>query len=228
MVNRTILLFAVLTILFLSIDIPLAVQAQAPTPVDVPTLGPIQILSNEVPVNILSPKNSTDYSNPVQLTFTIQVTGLFGQFGNVGYQIDNGVINSTTNYGKSVVTATNVPAPGDFYKTTTAQGTITLPDLPNGNHKVTVYYGWQYLGVPENPSLKRYEVYGYTSAIFTVGSPTETPPVTTSPSPSSAETSPIITPSPSVPELSYLTILPILLAIPIALAIARMRLQGKV
>ena len=227
MVNK-ITFLAIASIVILNIAIPFSVQAQAPTPVDVPTLGPVQILSNEVPVNILSPQNSTNYQNPIQLTFTIQVTGLFGQFGNVGYQMDNGVINSTTNYGKSVVTATNVPAPGDFYKTTTAQGTITLPDLPNGNHKVTVYYGWQYLGVPENPSLKRYEVYGHTSAIFTVGSPTETPPVTTSPSPSSAETSPIITPSPSVPESSWLTILPILLTIPIALAIVRKRLQRNV
>ena len=167
--------FAVIAIIILfPAYIPFIVEAQAPTPPDVPTLGPVITLSNEVPVRILSPENSSYYSNPVQLAFAIQATGLFGQFGNVGYQIDNGVINSTTNYGKSVVTATNVPAPGDFYKTTTAQGTIELPSLSEGVHKVTVYYGWQYLGLPENPSLQRFEVLGYSSAVFTVGPNIET------------------------------------------------------
>jgi hypothetical protein len=209
MTNR-ITLAVLAAIIILGIAAPFLVQAQAPTPVNVPTLGPVQILSNDIPVNILTPQNSSYYSNQVQLKYTISATGLFGQFGNVGYQIDNGVINSTTSYGTSVVTATNVPAPGDFYKTTTAYGTITLPDLSNGTHKVTVYYGWQYLGIPENPNLERYMVHGYTTTVFNVGSPIETLSTTHSPTPSSSfavKTTPIINSSPTIPEVSSIAII---------------------
>ena len=43
-----------------------------------------------------------------------------------------------------------------------------LPSLSKGTHNATVYYGWQYLGIPENPSLQRYEVFAHSTVEFLV------------------------------------------------------------
>jgi len=43
-----------------------------------------------------------------------------------------------------------------------------LPTLSEGTHNATVYYGWQYLGTPENPSLQRYEVFAHATVDFMV------------------------------------------------------------
>jgi hypothetical protein len=43
-----------------------------------------------------------------------------------------------------------------------------VPFLSEGVHNVTVYYGWQYLGTPENPSLKSFEVSSIKTVEFTV------------------------------------------------------------
>ena len=82
-----------------------------------------------------------------------------------------------------------------------------LPDLSEGNHNVTVYYGWQYLGIPENPSLERFEVSSFKTVEFTVD---------TSPSP-----------TPSVPEFSWLAILPLLAGMFSVAVIFRQRKTAK-
>jgi len=159
---------------------PFLVQAQVPTPPDVPTLGPIIICDQGNYLDVSSPQNRNYPSNPIQLTFTITVSTLLGQFGNVGYSIDGGVVTSIRN----LPTTETRPDPNSgewYYYTEKASASLDLPQLADGAHNVTVYYGWQYLGVPENPSLQRFEVYAYQTVNFTIGTPQPTP------SPSSPE-----------------------------------------
>jgi hypothetical protein len=139
--------------------IPLVVEAQ-PEPPNVDTLGPVVFFSESGNVVILSPKSSTNYENPIQLNFTVEALGMFGQFGNVGVSVDGGVINSVTDFiNKSVVQS----GPAWYWYLTTVLASVMLPALSEGNHNVTVYYGWQYLGV--NP---RYEVCAYATVNFVV------------------------------------------------------------
>jgi len=155
------------------------VNAQVPTPPDVPTLGPIIICDQGNYLNLSSPQNRNYLNTPIQLTFTITISTLLGQFGNVGYSIDGGIVTSIRNL---LITETRPdPQSGEwYYYTETAHANLDLPQLTDSVHNVTVYYGWQYLGVPQNPSLQRFEVYAYQTVNFTVGAPQPTP----SPSPS--------------------------------------------
>ena len=152
--------------------------AQVPTPPDVPTLGPIIICDQGNYLNVSSPQNRNYPNNPIQLTFTITVSTMLGQFGNVGYSIDGGVVTSIRNLP---ITETRPdPQSGEwYYYTEKASASLDLPQLTDGAHNVTVYYGWQYLGVPQNPSLQRFEVYAYQTVNFTIGIPQPMP----SPSP---------------------------------------------
>ena len=96
------LTFAVLLILLIT---PLIAQTKAqaaPTPPDVPTLGPIKIYYTEYSpksVRISSPINQSVYSSHVQLVFTVEATGMLGQFGNVGYSLDGGTIYNVSTLG---------------------------------------------------------------------------------------------------------------------------------
>jgi hypothetical protein len=144
--------------------IPLLVEAQ-PEPPDVDSLGPVVFSVQSGNVVILSPENSASYVNPIQLNFTVEAYGMFGQFGNVGVSVDGGVINSVTDFiNKSVVQS----GPDWYWYLTTVLASVMLPTLSEGNHNVTVYYGWQYLGTPKNPSLQRYEVFAHSTVDFMV------------------------------------------------------------
>lgn len=160
-------------------------QAQAPTPPNVSTLGPVIICStgNSANVKILSPQNNQSYSsNQVQLIFSVQAFGMFGQFGNIGYSLDGGIVKSVNSFvNKTVDHPTD--APDWYWNRTTVFASIVLPSLSEAIHNVTVYYGWQYLGT-NNPSLERFEVFAYDSTIFTVANTTNT-----SPHPNSSPTS---------------------------------------
>jgi hypothetical protein len=144
--------------------IPLVVEAQAPEPPDVDTLGPAVFSYESGNVVILSPRNSSNYANPIQLIFAVEENGMFGQFGNVGVSLDGGVINSVTDFIRKSVEPTDMP----WWLRTTVLASIKLPNLSEGAHSVTVYYGWQYLGIPENPSLQRYEVFAHATVDFKV------------------------------------------------------------
>jgi hypothetical protein len=165
-------------IVLLMLVIPSFAGAQ-PTPPIVSTLGPAIICSTGNNVRILSPQNNQSYSsNQVQLNFTVQAVGMFGQFGNIGYSVDDGVIYSVNTFiNKTVDHPTD--APDWYWNRTTVFASVVLANLSEAVHNVTVYYGWQYLGT-NNPSLERFEVFDYQSAIFTVS--TELPPIPT-PSP---------------------------------------------
>jgi hypothetical protein len=153
-----------LAFLIVSVLIPLVAEAQ-PEPPNVDTLGPVVFLQpSEGSAIILSPINSTSYVNQIQLVFVVEAYGLFGQFGNVGVSIDGGVINSVTDFmDKSAVESGQ-----QYWYKTTVLVSVALPTLSEGNHTVTVYYGWQYIGIPDDPSLRRYEVVAHGTVNFTV------------------------------------------------------------
>jgi len=154
----------IMAFLISSFLIPLVTQAQ-PEPPNVDTLGPVVFSYQSGRVIILSPKDSFNYVNQIQLIFAVEAPGAFGQFGNVGFSLDGGVINSVTDFlGKSVVQT----GPDWYWYSTTVLATIKLPTLSEGTHNATVYYGWQYLGIPENPRLQRYEVFAYATVEFMV------------------------------------------------------------
>jgi hypothetical protein len=154
----------ILAILISSFLIPLVAEAQ-PEPPNVDTLGPVQFLPPSGSVTILSPANSSNYSNQVQLIFVVEALGMLGQFGNVGVSIDGGVINSVTDFmNKSVAQSGSAW----YWYWTTVLASVMLPTLSEGTHTATVYYGWQYLGIPENPSLQRYQVAAHATVDFVV------------------------------------------------------------
>jgi hypothetical protein len=154
-----------LALLITSLLIPLVVEAQ-PEPPNVDTLGPVVFLHpSEGNAIILSPINSTSYVNQIQLVFVVEAYGLLGQFGNVGVSIDGGAINSVTDFiDKSVVESAGA---AEWYKTTVL-ASVKSSTLSEGNHTATVYYGWQYLVIPDDPSLRRYEVVAHGTVNFKV------------------------------------------------------------
>jgi len=148
---------------------PSLAEAQIPTPPSVPTLGPVIICSagdSLTNVVVFSPQNQSYLdSSQIQLIFRVKAAGLFGQFGNIGYRLDGGIINSVSGFiNKSVEDA----GPELYWKSTTVFASVALSQLSVGLHNVIVYYGWQYLGIPANPSLQRYEVFAYASVDFSV------------------------------------------------------------
>jgi nitrous oxidase accessory protein len=156
-----------------SLLIPLVAQAQVPQPPNVDTLGPLVLCSQSGGVTIFSPKGSINNQSSVALVFTVEESGLLGQFGNVGYSLDGGVIKSVTSYSKST-------KPADMPNSiiTSVWANVQLPTLTEGLHKASVYYGWQYLGIPANPSSQRYEVFDYASVNFTIGIATDSKTIT--------------------------------------------------
>ncbi len=173
----------VVVLLLLPILLLAEAYGQVPTPPNVSTLGPVIICSagdSATNVKILSPQDNQNYSsNQVQLNFTVQALGMFGQFGNIGYSLDNGIIKSVTNFIKKTVDHPT-SAPDWYWDRTTIAASIILPNLSAAIHNITVYYGWQYLGT-NNPSLERFEVFAYDSVNFTIINTTDASPL---PSPS--------------------------------------------
>ena len=187
-----------IAILLAILLVPSLAEAQAQTPPDVPTLGPATFFyadDSGYSINIISPQNQSRCSNQIQLNFTIKVTAMLGQFGNVGYSLDGGIINSVRDFVNKTEEKTGIP--DWYYWTTTASANVMLPALSEGTHNITVYYGWQYLGIPDNPSLERFEVSSYKTVEFTVD-----------------------TSDPKIPESSWLAILPIDYLLPISIILA--------
>lgn len=194
-------------------------NAQVPTPPDVPTLGPPVFYDNcsNNQTIISSPVNGQICKNPVTLSFSVTSMGMLGQFGNVGYSLDGGIIYSVKGFSKSVdYNPTNSPA--WYYYETSAFASVTLPSLAEGDHYVTVYYGWQYL-IPENPNLDRFEVQSMATVNFTVGQlnpPSPTPTDSLSPAP-----------TPTVPELPITAVLVPLVVVLALLVVCRRKLVTK-
>jgi outer membrane protein assembly factor BamB len=187
--------------------VPPSSGAPYPTPPDVPTLGPVIICSSGdsgTDVKIFSHQNQSYSQSQIQLSFSVVAIGMFGQFGNVGYSLDGGTVKSFNSFTNKSVDTSGF-SEWYWYKTT-AFAQILLPKLFEGAHNLTVYYGWQYLGIPQNPSLQRYEVYAYANVNFTVVNSNYSLTDANTDSPASLSA----TSTPTVPEFSLLTI-PLLL-----------------
>jgi hypothetical protein len=211
-IHRSFLLVLLLLLTSTTLLIAKPTYAQ-PAPPDVPTLGPI-VFFYYTPNNqttIISPVNGQAYENPVTLSFSETSTSPFGQFGNIGYSLDGGTIFSVRNLSKSV-DYHPVNSPDWYFYNTTAYASLTLPSLPQGAHNVTVYLGWQYLGIPENPGLERFEVQSMATIDFTVGKLR----------PPSLDL--VDSPAPTVPELSITVLLVALIAVLALLVVCRRKL----
>jgi hypothetical protein len=137
-----------------------------PQPPTLGTLGPVVFSAiSSGSIAIYSPKDGVMYVNPVLLRFSVEVDGVFGQFGNVGVSVDGGVVMSITDFESK---SSRQIEPYWYTTRTLAAAHVALPTLPEGEHNATVYYGWQYLGIPENPSLERYEVYAHATVTFVI------------------------------------------------------------
>ncbi|HLN46463.1 MAG TPA: hypothetical protein VK209_12225 [Candidatus Sulfotelmatobacter sp.] len=166
------IIFLTITTIATQPFISIVAKAQ-PQPQNVETLGPLIICSagdSLTNVKISSPQNQSCLNNPIQLNFSVTAVGMFKQFGNIGYSLDSGIIESITNFiNKSVEWA----GPDWYWNRTTVFANINLPTLSDGVHNATVYYGWQYLGT-NNPDLERFEIYAYATVSFTVGNLAQT------------------------------------------------------
>jgi hypothetical protein len=139
-------------------------------------------------LNLVNPNNNTIYSNTLPLNFDVDwsasVVPWFGvQFS---YSIDNGVkihTNGGGNYNfkntSSIITTT-----------TTTNDTVNISDLTIGLHKVTIFADGSY--DLDNLFVPNFN-YTFSPIFFSVNILPINP--TSTPSP---------TPSPSVPEFSYL------------------------
>jgi hypothetical protein len=165
----------VVAIFILSLLIISVAEAQPELPND-NTLGP-PVFNNQYKstsvIMILSPENSSTIVNSVQLSFTVAADGFFGEFGHVGVSVDGGVIYSVTEFTRKSAKELDYPM---YWYRTTVKANVKLPTLSDGTHNATVYYGWQYQGIPENPSLERYEVSAQSTVQFIID---ESPPTIT-------------------------------------------------
>jgi hypothetical protein len=218
---------AVMVAMLLSIFLfPSLAMAQAPTPLNVSTLGPISYLytdENNIYYNIqfISPQNQNTYFNQIQLNFSLSALGAFGDFANVGYCLDGGTIYSVNNFINKTVDHP-ADAPDWYWNRTTVFASAVLPQLSKGAHNVTVYYGCQYFGIPKNPSLQRFEVYTLKTVSFTVSSSNSLPTDShTTPSASSF-------PTPTIPEFTAVLLIAFLVTITLAFTLVLRRKNYQV
>jgi hypothetical protein len=123
------------------------------------SLGPIVFVSTSNKVEIFYPQNETYNVNSLLVNFTVIMGGTAFDFG---YSLDGGAVMRVENITK-ISESGWIP-----YVTYTFRGGVFLTNLSDGSHSITVYEGHQYQGIPENPSLKRYEVYAYDYTNFTI------------------------------------------------------------
>ena len=168
------------------------------------TLGPVQIRSSGdsgTNVWIVMPQNKTSVNNPVEVLFCVNVALLpysSPPFADIGYSIDNSEVYSVNDLiNQTIIHGANADE-------ATVWAKVTLSNISKGNHNLIIYVGSQFEGVPENPQLQRYEVWAYSTVNFSVISKTTTP-------------------APTVPEMSWLVIVPLLLALFFVAVIVRHR-----
>jgi hypothetical protein len=158
------------------------------------------------------PQNTTYQSNNLTLSLTAEIgklsqTPLFGEEEVRSIQLEADWMTNITTIPLSYVLS------DDNFHTPLYQENLSyaLVDIPDGNHTLKIIaFETGLAGYNENGRSIYYDINVNASATinFTVDKTSK--------------------PTPSVPELSLLTILPIILTIPIAMAIARKRLQGNV
>jgi hypothetical protein len=152
-------------------------------------------------ITIFSPENNSQTNSSISINLKVSV----GESTNaLSTKIDTICYN--TDWIENNITVYN----GSINPKHTWYSTIlNLTDIPEGNHSITIYAieRGTYNG---SGLLQYYTFHTQNSAMFSFSSNI------------------LSSPTPTVPEFSWLTILPLLLAIPIALAIVRKRMQGNV
>jgi hypothetical protein len=126
------------------------------------TFGPIVIrtdISTGNKVEIFYPQNEAYNVNSLLVNFTVVMGGNAFDFG---YSLDEGAVIKVENISK-ISESGWIP-----YVTYTFRGSVFLANLSEGSHSITVYQGYQFQGIPENPSLERYEVFAYDYTNFTI------------------------------------------------------------
>jgi hypothetical protein len=152
-------------------------------------------------ITIFSPENNSFCNSSISINLKVGVgeskTATSSVIDIVSYKAD-WIENTITIYNDSSSAKAHI-----FYTTL-----LNLTNIPEGSHSIVInaVEKGSYLG---SDNLKGYTFTIQNSATFSFSNNIQA------------------SPSPSIPEFSLLTILPILLTIPIALAIARKRLQGN-
>jgi hypothetical protein len=196
--------FALSMVLIIAIS-SLSVLMVKPTNAQmVRTLGPVQIRSSGdsgTNIRIIMPQNKTSVNNPVEVLFCVNVALLpysSPPFADIGYSIDNSeVYNVNDLINQTIIHGVNADE-------ATVWAKVTLSNISKGNYNLIIYVGSQFEGVPENPQLQRYEVWAFSTVNFSVTSKTTTP-------------------APTVPEMSLLVIVPLLLTLFFVAVILRHR-----
>ena len=163
-------------------------------------LGPPNVLGSQSSSSgifvISSPQNKTYNTQAIPVNFTVTA---YNDIYDVGYSVDNRPIQKVTNLLKvSEVSAPNIELPP--YIQVTYQGTLTLTDLSEGNHILTIYQGYQYTGINA-----RYDIGGYASAVFKVDTaPKPSPPAATAlPAENASLSDEQMTSTPQQPNFSF-------------------------
>ena len=142
------------------------------------TLGPLVIRSagdGGTNVNIVTIQDNSSLCNPVELTFRVQASLIpycYSSIGDIGYSMDDGPVYRVDKF----INQTIVQGISDI---ATVWASVNLPSLSEGSHKVTVYWGWYFEGINQ-----RYDVSAYSTANFTVISPSPPPSPSLTPTPS--------------------------------------------
>jgi hypothetical protein len=155
-------------------------------------------------ITIFSPLNTTYYSTNPILNLTLYSAGIMGSL--------DGQI--TMSYSIDGINIGYVPlkSNGELHVVSTAVGTVNLPELSNGQHTLTI----RLYGLNQRTYQPKYMWYVNTIQFSTYG---VDPLLNQSTNPTMTATPP--TPTPSVPEFSWLTILSLLLALAIVLVVIR-------
>jgi hypothetical protein len=156
---------------------------------------------------IFSPENNSQINSSISINLKAGVgeskTAAGSVIESVSYKAD-WIENNITLYKDSSTGQTTHSQAHIFYVTV-----LNLSDIPQGNHSIVIYAveNGSYEG---KGTLEYYSFHIQNSATFSFSNNIQA------------------SPSPSVPEFSWLTILPILLTITIALVMFRKRLQRNV
>ena len=132
--------FLVLLLLF-STALQLTVKAQSSIS---QTLGPVTIESEGgggTYVTIFAPQDQSSIKSPIVVLFCVRAALLsYCGVGNIGYSVDGGSVYGVTDFMNKTVVREG------FTDDTTIWANVTLPSLSEGNHNVTVYWGWYFDG----------------------------------------------------------------------------------
>jgi hypothetical protein len=158
-------------------------------------------------ISIYSPCNQTYNSN--LLFLNISVYSFAGDFGNkwIGYSLDNGA-NTTISTTKD--------------GTDTQRGLVYLPFLTNGVHSIRVYAVYNFSGRFYNSDMTPYTP-SSTKTIYFVIDPNSTAIPTSTNPPATPTITPLISPTPTVPEFSILAIIQLLIAVVSATIMLKLR-----